>query len=277
LLLPVQLKIPLQATAIVVIGILAIYLYQKEKTDPSPLPRVSGKHLSRQPEEENKAAITGQAPSGVEKKYDSESGSQSKRSAQGTGKPTARAGTSSQSSSEPPLSAPATSTAERSDSVLPDRKEEFTSKPKASPEAAVPPSVDSLREDTGAAAADKALSSQAQPAPDYELVVRLRSTAPLNPLPSGRADALRKREERDTEGGTRQGSITAQTPAFRSPGSAPQIIWYTVPLGRYEEFKKELADQGVIEFETSASDKERKAARKPQENLSIKVTILPPR
>jgi hypothetical protein len=274
LFLPAQLKIPLQATAIVLIGILSIYVYEKNKNHQSPLRPIPGNHLSTQPEEENKAEITEQTGSAVEKKYTGAPGSKLERSTQKTAKPAPGGSTSTQPSAEP--AAPTKPTAGVNDSLLQDKREDLTSRPKASRESAGPLSIDSLREATGAAA-DKALSSQARSAPDYELVVRLRSTESRLQAPSGRADALRKREESEPGAQTRQEAIVAQTPASPSSDSITEVIWYTVPQSRYEEFKKELTAQGSIEFETSIRAKEKAATSKSEDNLSIKVTVLPPR
>jgi hypothetical protein len=274
LFLPAQLKIPLQATAIVLIGILSIYVYEKNRNDQSPLRPISGNHLSAQPEEENKDEITDQTGSAVEKKYVGEPGSKLQRSTHQMAKPAPGGRTLPQPSDEP--AAPTTFTAEVHDRLLADKTEDLTSRPKASPGAAAPLSIGPLREATGAPA-DKALSSQARSAPDYELVVRLRSTESRIQAPSGRADALRKRAESDSGAQPRQGGILAQTPASPSSDSITEIIWYSVPQSRYEEFKKELATQGSIEFETSIGAKEKEATRKSEDNLSIKVTVLPPR
>jgi hypothetical protein len=274
LFLPAQLKIPLQATAIVLIGILSIYVYEKNKDNQSSLRRIPGNHLSAQPEEENKAEVTEHPGSTVEKKYVGEPRSKLQRSIQETAKPTPGVPTSPQPFDE--TAAETRFKAELKDNLLQDKKEEITSRPKASPGSAAPLSIDSLREATGAAA-DKALSSQARSAPDYELVVRLRSTETRIQAPSGRADALRKREESDPGAQTRQGGIIARRPPSPSSDSITEVIWYTVPQSRYEEFKKELAAQGSIEFETSIGAKERAATNKSEDNLSIKVTVLPPR
>lgn len=273
LFLPAQLRIPLQATAIVLIGILSIYVYEKNRNDQSPLRPISGNHLSAQSQEENKDEISEQARSAVEKKYAGEPGSKSPRSVQEMAKPAPGRGTSPQASDELAASTPR---AELKDSTLHDKREEFTSRSKASPGAALPLSIDSLRVASDDAA-DKALSSQARSAPDYELVLRLRSTESRIQGPSGRADALGKHAESDSSGLTRPGGVLAQTPASPSSDFIPEIIWYSVPESRYEEFKKKLASQGSIEFETSIGAKEKETRRKSEDNLSIKVTVLPPR
>jgi hypothetical protein len=275
LFLPAQLKIALQATAVVLIGILSIYVYEKNTNDQSRLWPIPGNHLSAPPEEEIKTEMMIEKPgSAAEKKYAGTSGSKLPRSTQEMAKPGPGRPNSPRPADDP--AAATTPTAGVKDSLLHDKKEEFTSKPKASSGSATPLSIDSLREATGAAA-NKALSSQARSAPDYELVIRLRSTESRIQAPSGRADALRKREENDPGSQTRQGGIVAQTPAPPSSDSITEVIWYTVPRSRYEEFKNELAVQGSIELETSIGAKEKAATSKSEDNLSIKVTVLPPR
>jgi hypothetical protein len=56
----------------------------------------------------------------------------------------------------------------------------------------------------------------------------------------------------------------------------PEILWYTVPGDRYQQFKKELSVQGSIESEIPFALKQKESEAKSDRPLSIKVTILPP-
>jgi hypothetical protein len=274
LFLPLRIKIPLQATAVVLIGILSIYVYQRENGYESPAPTISRDRLSA-----GKSEFT-QAPTAIEKKNESGASPGPRASVQEPAKPASPA-------------APRTSAAEVPQSSLKDKKEQSDSaapySPGTSEERKTPPaeeagtapsSLESLRQErTGTAgpSADRASSSQDQPAPDYELVVRLRSPERRDQAPADPTDVLGKSAEKDKLLQGRRGSIAGETAASPSTPPLARTVWYSVPQNRYEEFKKNLAAQGTIEFETAASTKEKETARKPEDLLSIKVTIMPPR
>jgi hypothetical protein len=109
------------------------------------------------------------------------------------------------------------------------------------------------------------------------LVVRLRSPERREQRPADSTDVFSKSAEKDRPLQGRRGGIAGETAASPSTPPLARTVWYSVPQNRYEEFKKNLAAQGTIEFETAASTKEQETARKPEDPLSIKVTILPPR
>jgi hypothetical protein len=135
----------------------------------------------------------------------------------------------------------------------------------------------SRQESTGTRepSADRASSYPDQATPDYELVVRLRSPE-RNHSSTDSIDVLSKSAERDRPLQARKGGIAGEVVA--SPVVPPtRTVWYSVPTNHYEEFKRKLTAQGMIEFETATSAKEKEPARKPKDLLSIKVTILPPR
>jgi putative zinc finger protein len=116
--------------------------------------------------------------------------------------------------------------------------------------------------------ADRALSPLSEPSPDFEFVVKRR--------PSARAaanDALRKRSEAS--------AVTASASERSAAAPAPlasqivEIRWFTVLPEHYEQFRKELAAEAIIDAEKSSAAKEPDFGLKPARELLIKVTILP--
>jgi hypothetical protein len=278
--LPLQIKVPLEATAIVLIGIFSIYVYQREKSHRSYLPSMPQDRLSAQHEKTRKTDPVAPAPPAFEKKQRFSAEFNAKGSVQEPTKP-APAGPRT-SAPEAPAPSLLEGKKEQSDSAATSSQgtsEESTPPPEGVTGAA-PSSIEPLRQEgiaTTAVPSDRTLSSHDQPVPDYELVIRLRSPERRRQPPTSRTDALSKSAETDKPSRGRQSSIAGETVASPSTKPPPRTVWYSVPQNRYEEFKKNLTAQGVIEFETAASTKEKEAARNPEDPLSIKVTILPPR
>jgi hypothetical protein len=249
--------------------------------------------LSTQQEKARKTEPVAPAPPAIERKQDSGSEFNAKGSVQEPTKATRSKNTSLQAPSEASRAAPRTSAPETPPSALEDQKEQLdaaaTNSQRTSEESTTPPggaagaaapALQSLRrERTGTAepSADRASSSQDQPTPDYELVVRLRSQERREQSPADSTNVLSKSAEKDKPLQDRTGSIAGATVASPSTPPLTGTVWYRVPQNRYDEFKRNLAAQGTIEFETAASTKEKEAARKPEDLLSIKVTIMPPR
>jgi hypothetical protein len=55
-----------------------------------------------------------------------------------------------------------------------------------------------------------------------------------------------------------------------------QTVWVTISRNQYEPLKKELADLGNIQAESSAPDRKDDAAAKSSDRLRIKVILFPP-
>jgi Putative zinc-finger/Predicted integral membrane protein (DUF2275) len=318
LFLPLRMKIPLQATAVVLIAVLAAYIYQKE-----PLQRESG--VTRQPESsvkkqegtDNLAPSIAQAPTApsktkqvteetkarVQELKDSaqlkEPQSPPKAEEQNKGiagsQPDAPATSRAQKQVRSPATLSPTPLQEKSSAAteaasprpeqssppvgvqakgalvpVPQPEKENASKDAAaagkslfSPEArerSAASSLDALRSDT--------VVGVALPA-DHELAIRLKE--PVRDDKSGRAQAERRsltsREEAKNLDQARERAIqTGQS----------QTVWVTIARNQYELFKKELADLGNIEVESSTPDRKNDALAKSSEQLRIKITILPP-
>jgi hypothetical protein len=122
------------------------------------------------------------------------------------------------------------------------------------------PSLDSLSSGTVMRMADPS---------DHELTIRLKEL--LRHDKPGEAQAERRSsispEESKTLDQARERAV--QT-------GRPQSVVVTTPPSQYELFKKELADLGNIEVESSTPERKNDAAAKSTDQLRIKLTILPP-
>lgn len=310
---PLPIKLPIQATAILVIGVLSVYLLQKEQSRkqllPAPEPSVlDGSNDQAKRESQNspsatpqiksealgKAAITQEQPQAAPKpeapsslgkpppaseievtearrkefaaKKDGLSGPTGHEPARATNgsAPMPPAATSSELPPQPskPITG-AIGVSQRAGALI---------TPMASP------SLDTFIPDRGLRAplAERSLGLSAQPVADYEVVVRRRPLPPRQEsAPPEGSGSLSSREENDNAK-----IADGNAAAARSYGAAaPGVVitsWHRVPANRYEQFKKELATQGLIESETPPFIQERESLFRSAELLTIKVTILPP-
>jgi anti-sigma factor RsiW len=280
-------KISLEATAIVLIGILAIYVYRKEQGHRYFL-SVPADRLSAQPE--GTRDIGPRAPLASTEKQGSRAESKARSSLPEATKPTRRKSTSLPILGEATRAAPETSAPAAPPSALADKKDlldnaaadyqnlsEETARSSPGAAGSGAPALQAWRRErtgTGESSADSAASRPDQPAPDYELVVRLRAPERRDQRPADSIDLLGKSVETDHPLRGRNASEMAASP---TAPARPRTVWYSVPQNRYEQFKRTLAAQSMIESETPTFSTEKEAARKPEELLSIKVTILPPR
>jgi hypothetical protein len=108
--------------------------------------------------------------------------------------------------------------------------------------------------------AERALSPLSEPSPDFEFVVKRRSSVRAAPN-----EALRKRSE-PTAVAASAAPVTSQV---------VEIRWFTVAPEHYEQFRKELAAEAIIDAEKSVAAKEMDFGLKTPRELLIKVTILP--
>jgi Predicted integral membrane protein (DUF2275)/Putative zinc-finger len=318
---PLQIKIPLQATAVVLIAVLAAYIYQKE-----PLQResvISGQPESsfkKQEEIDNLAPSVTQAPSiaSIKKEAAEETKPQVEelkdssqlKEPQSTAK--AEEQNKGVAGSQPDVPATALSQNQvRSPATL--SPTPFQEKPSAATEAAsprleqsspfseaqakgtpqsVPPSEkESASKDAAFARkssepversasslnplSSSAIIDLATPA-DHELAIRLKEPGRDDKnmgdrLVSGRTQIERRsmtlqEEARNLERAREQALQTGQS----------QTVWVTIARNQYELFKKELADLGNIEVESSTPDLKDNANSKSSDRLRIKLTILPP-
>lgn len=312
---PLSIKLPIQATAVLAIGVLAVYLLQKEQSHEQLLP--------------------GQAPSVLD-------GGDDQASHESRYSPTAAQRTKSAAVGRPEITQGQRQTAPKPEApaslrqgplsseqpVTDARRQEFAAKKEESsanlsptrPEpsranapareksAAAPPAAASSElpaqpskpiagaigvsqragapmasppldmlvpdRESRAALAERTLRNFAEPAADYEVVVRRHPLPPRQePPPAG--GSLGSRGENDN---AKMADGNAAAARFYD-AAAPSVImtsWHKVAANRYEQFKKDLATQGIIESETPPSVQARESLFKSAEPLTIKVTILPP-
>jgi hypothetical protein len=292
LFLPLQIKMPLHATAVVLIGVLAAYIYQKE-----PLQRESGmivQPATKKDETAKLAPSVAQAPAAdsnttkIEEqaktrvqKFKDISRSKDQIRSPATLSPAPlqeKSSAASESASSRPgrsLSSEKTQ-AKGTLAAAPQPETENASKDTAatgksllSPEA---------RERSAASSLDALRSSGvvvgAMPA-DHKLAIRLKE--PLRDekvmedrFSSDRAQAERRsltqEEAKNLEQAREQTLQTGQS----------QTVRVTIARNQYELFKKELTDLGNIELESFTPDPKIDSIAKSSDRLRIEVMILPP-
>ncbi|HET7394644.1 MAG TPA: hypothetical protein VFK25_12675 [Candidatus Binatia bacterium] len=298
-------KLPLQATAVVVIGILAVFVYQKESRQPEWTTRIPpASPLQKQDEADKSPPAGGGVPAAESKVQESdESGAQErgvKRSPQteqsrsrsraepeeqsniiGGVQPGARKAAPPPASVNPAKVAPSkpkeeSSPAGETSSV---RQEQSLRLGGAQAKGAPPsaplrdlPSSAGLEEKRAASSLD-ALSSGTAGFVDRELILRLkhparndRSTGTPSELERPHAEASPSQRFEDLERG-REGAIRT---------GQPQTVSAIIDAGQYDGLKKDLASLGNIESERPEPAYRNDAVSKSSNQLRIKVTILPP-
>ena len=285
LLLAVGTAIPLQAAAVVLIGILAVYIYQKEQPEKKEL--TYRKDSSAQQAEESTVSPAAPVP--------------------------ASPGTKARVASETPVhetKPQAERRQEKSSEMLRDSTETARTAPKesgpAGHAATQQPAISSApagsEEETGGGeklkgadqlgaavggpqsielANQRALRSAAPTAArsqiatlNYDLVLRLREQQ----APSGHLGRLGEQQEADRAPGPQKpaGLIARYLPTL--PGSdRPESVWLSIPQTDYAQFKKELATLGTIESERPIATRDKAISSTPDEPLRIRLTILPAR
>jgi hypothetical protein len=279
---PLRLKIPLQATAVVLIGALAVVLSQNEQ------------QFEGQESSERGAAMTTSAVPSEKKNEPSKDSTigvarsvQDQKPAESTVKPIAelaKQSTKQMNIDKAPASpapdqarpAPVATAKLEGESRLEDKKETRRRPPIQAQEVAT--GRESLRSSSDAFGvgalrhpslrsppfvAGRSLSPLSEPSADVEFVVRRRP---------------RERVDQKETGGSDAGQTAVLKRA--SPASQTNLIteirWFTVTLDRFEEFKKELAAEATIESEKAPGVIENDFAQKTGRELVIKVNILSP-
>ncbi len=248
LFVPLKIKLPLEATAVVLVGLLSVYLYQSQDANNLTVPTLPQRPLVTTPKATvahtgaaQTAAIRGREPRSLR-----QGSSQDKPAIKA--KPTtssdklAGASDSQQDSAETPRSFPipvqgiVAGTGMGGDIAVP-RQRNFRLFPE--------------------------LPNLGEPVPDYEIYVRV---------------AARQSRNVDTPATSAQTSASSSGDSMRpqnlQPSSQLNVLWYTVPQEQYEQFKSELASQATIESEIPVAIKEREWSFRSDGPLYIKVTVL---
>ena len=294
LFLPTRVKIPLQATAVVLIGALALVLFQKEE------------NLNKQDFSQPAApAITSPAPSAQKIDQQKESTIVVERSVQENKpakstkpfadlakqapeqvRPSKAAAAPAGAEETQPAAAPPPASAKENESRLEDKKEAPRRRAIPAQEVSTAGEAMRSRSDTfgfglGAGAdalsqpsfsagplLERSLSPLSEPNADIEFVVRRRP-------------ALLRDQKEDpsfaaTGKTTESGRTNPPSAAPRTSSTIREIRWFTVAADHFEQFKKALESEAIIESERTPGVIESNSARKIARELLIKVTISPP-
>lgn len=121
--------------------------------------------------------------------------------------------------------------------------------------------------------AERALSPLSEPNPDFEFVVRRRAREGIGQIEASGGASERKRAEGDSPASSASFTREQSTPPA---SSVVEIRWFTVAPEHYDYFRKDLAAEARIESEKSSAAKEKDLGFKSSRELLIKVTILQP-
>jgi hypothetical protein len=307
LLLPLRIKIPIHATIGVLIGILALYLFEREELGKNLLPS-SEQVTSRNKSEQIEPSSAANSPSATEQQ-----------------KPTTLPSLPRSSVEGPASKRPATGQEQRAEEQAPQRKvlpeipvpaqsrgpagpaakESSEARPLSEehrPSVLQPPSPIESRGRVGGAVPGTpvvnpatprmgrspfSLRSEAEtdslragsvsiaPLADYELVVRRRPSQQdqtlrdhLSPLSKPSDPAATERKQ------TMPGSI--ERLAAMIPDTArPHIVWVNLAPSQFGQFKRDLVSLGTIESESATTFRDLEFASKSDSEVLIKLTILP--
>lgn len=269
---------PIHATAVVLIAVLAVFLYRQEQPSPllEPLPtQTNAEQPTTPPEELAAASIT--TPAEVT--------------------PPVTADRTPAPRQEAPVKSAAVTPTPAASNVTPPAEQEIREPiPSVAPRRAPIP-VQEIA--TGREAARRsgesfgfgdltfggprqsALRSAApssgpffsinEPSPDLEFVVRRRSLPQRDSAESEKADASRRSAESDASAPNGAGR--------RAPSSLSAMIvetrWFTVAHEHLEYFRKDLAAETIIESESTGTKREKEMTDRGERPLAIKVIILP--
>jgi hypothetical protein len=275
---PVRFKMPLQAAAVVLIGILSVYLYQNNDAGNSTLAPITPEPVLSVQQGSTKSETVDPPAAPINRPLPNQSKAVSTEPAP---------------AKAPSAPAAATPKAGIAESRLESRQEKFKSAPipaqgvTSAQESSNFPgdlsgrglgsSVEALRQPGVRPAPFPAerLSLLSEPIPDYELVVRRRPPQRADQATSaGSQDSLQKQSGGVAASKSAEARRQAEG-SSRGNNSPLEILWFSVPYDRYEQFKKELAAQAIVESEIPIAVKEKEASFIADRPLSIKVTVLP--
>ena len=280
-----KITVPVQAAAVVLIGVLAVLLYRKEPqvNDFTFVEQSAPAVPSSQSEQETYTAVENTSVKRHEERDTKAVESAPEPVAKATQQP-APSDSSIKEEAAKPQSAPAPARGPQIamekalERRLPaPRRPTIQAQEVSTGSDSARPSVDDLG--IGAAigalsrspfraspfSAERALSPLSEPSPDFEFVVKRR--------PRERADGLRKRSEATA---VATSADTSSAAAASSINQVVEIRWFTVAPEHYELFKRDLAAEAMIDSEKAIAAKERDFGLKPPRELLIKVMILPP-
>jgi Predicted integral membrane protein (DUF2275)/Putative zinc-finger len=314
LFLPLRIKIPLQATAVVLIVVLAAYIYQKEPLQRESIVGIQPENSSRKESETGRlASSVAPAPNSKTKEVAEETkprvqefkDSIQLKDLQSRPKPEEQYNAPGTARPQDQVRSPATlspvplqeKSSAASEAASARREQSSSSREAQSKEALTPtppPEKQILSKDT-VSAAKSSFSPEARERSaassldtlrsgtvvgvavpsDHELAIRLKEPVRDDKAMGDRSASSAQAERRSL---TSQEEVKNLDQARRRAiqTGQSQSVWVTIARNQYELFKKELADLGNIEVESSTPDRNNDAIAKSSDQLRIKVTILPP-
>jgi len=309
LLFPLSFKLPIHAAAVVLIGIMALYLLRRvpsgEEADLTAAPSMSASEgqktaglqrelqgitgpAQRNEKDSETASVNPQAESRQEPKAATE---RVERGGSGEGL-TALADRQSGEKelkrvlpSRPPPGKSNFATDETSRAGSKSLTENAPSKTVpgtaelrervtgAEPSAALPSSPDTKGGGSTSAPAESAVR-QFRANPDVELVAR--RARPVNAQRRDSLSAFNKSAESESIPREEASKLSAPLLPEIPLSDKPQEVWLTITRAQYDQLKRELLAVGSIEAESWLSSREQAGAFGAGDQLRIKVTVLPP-
>jgi hypothetical protein len=272
-LFPLRIKIPLQATAVVLVGILAVYVLQKEPPEKRPL------ITSETTLPENQFARAEQNQETAKSKAElQQAPAKSQTLASSTPAPKGQTKTTSAANEKISLSEAKSLAQERSDSSLPSSPSFLPMEAKGRGSGIVsgrsvinsPQFSDTVEIKSGSLRPE---TISVEPFADYEMVFRLQSLA----SDEARKDSPGLAQAATRSVAERQAAARDLDPTLEAVASSRQAktVWLTIPKSQYEQWKKELRAIGTIESETQVPLLRAEPGEQNGGQLQIKLTVLP--
>ena len=313
LFLPFQIKIPLQATAVILIGFLAAYIYQKEPLQREPVTTFRPENSPGKQDETDKwVPSVAQAPRTDAREAEvAEEGKlqieefkvpAQRKEAQLPPEPEelsksiadSRSGAPASLNPPTPLREKRSAAAEATSPQLGPSSASGGARAKRTPPPIPQPPTENISKD--AAPAGKSLASpetrerSATPSLDalssgavvggvltanHEVTIRLKE--PMSDEKAAGDPLASGRAQAKRRSLTREEAKNLDQARKRviQSGQA-QTVWITIAPSQYELFKKEFADLGNIEAKSSPTESKNEAVAQSSDQLRIKVTMLPP-
>ena len=272
-LLPLRIKIPVQATAVILVGILAVYLLEKEPpekrslmTSKATVPEnqfarpeknqetaTSKTELQQAPAKSHPLALSAPAPITGETKT---AGGAKEKASPRRAKSLAGEQTATGSPSSPSFPPIGRGTGIVSGTPIKNAGQ-------------FPETVEiksgSLRPE----------AMSIEPFADYEMVFRLQSPAQEQAARRDNLGLSQKFSAPPITGRQAAGDLDRLLDVLAG-STQPQTVWLTVPKNQYEQLKKELRALGTIESETQIPLLRAEPGEQNSGQLQIKLTVFPP-
>lgn len=302
---PLRTKLPLPATAALLIGVMSVYLLQTEKPQESLMPALASKAETEAPKQASDPIqqFAADSNSNVSDMVDTTPADLAKTKALPQAKlklsadakqaaapsdaknPVAGRQAKRESPGDPtPADAPKSLADERAATVesraaeaeLPPTPSRpiagaiGVSQPAGGRSVPASPSMDAIMQERAIRAPLPERARSASPNPDIEIVIR-RHPQPANEQRDA-AEPLRKEIERKLSTPSSSGLSTPRAAA--APAQNDPIV-RTIPADQYDQFKKELAIQGTIVSEARMGTRDNDGQAPANQTLTIRVTVLP--